>query len=237
MRSPKTVAFVKKTFSPRVTKTYELVNHILTFGFDMLWRRRAAHIAAAAGGTKWADMCTGTGDMALCLSRLAPKGTSIYAVDLSVPMLLKALKKPEARNISFVISDVNALEFPDGSFDLVTISFATRNISLNRDVLTQTFAEFCRVLKPGGRFINLETSQPSSVLIRKLFHFYVRLFVKPLGGLISGNYPAYAYLAYTIPRFYAPEVLSAIIRQAGFEKVTYKKLLFGVAAIHQGTKG
>ncbi len=237
MRSASTDTFVKNTFSPRVSKTYELVNRILTFGFDALWRRRAARIAAAGGGTKWADMCTGTGDMALCLSRLAPEGTSIHAVDLSIPMLLKAQRKPEARNILFVVSDVNALEFPDGSFDLVTISFATRNISLNRDVLAKSFAGFCRILKPGGLFVNLETSQPSSVLIRKLYHFYVRLFVKPAGGLISGNYPAYAYLAYTIPRFYTPEELSVIMREAGFKNVTHKKLLFGVAAIHQGTKG
>jgi len=233
---PKTANFVQRTFSPRVSTTYELVNHILTLGHDVLWRRRAARIAAAPGGTQWADMCTGTGEMAVYLSRLAPCETTIHAIDFSLPMMAEAMKKPEARNINFVISDVKALDFPDESLDLVTISFATRNINLNRDVLIQTFAEFCRVLKPGGRFINLETSQPSSLLIRRLFHFYVKLFVKPVGGLISGSNTGYAYLAHTTPRFFPPEELSDIMCRAGFKNVIYRKLLFGVAAIHQGMK-
>jgi demethylmenaquinone methyltransferase/2-methoxy-6-polyprenyl-1,4-benzoquinol methylase len=74
------------------------------------------------------------------------------------------------------------------------------------------------------------------LLARRLFHFYVRSFVKGVGGLISGSYTAYAYLAHTIPRFYPPEELSDIMRRAGFKNVRYRKLLFGVAAIHQGTK-
>jgi demethylmenaquinone methyltransferase/2-methoxy-6-polyprenyl-1,4-benzoquinol methylase len=232
----KTANLVQKVFSQSVSSTYELVNHILTFGFDALWRRKAAQFAAAPGGTEWADMCTGTGEMAVYLRRLAPAGTSIHAVDLSLPMMAEAMKKPEAQGIDFVVSDVKALDFPDDSLDLLTISFATRNINLNRELLIQTLAEFHRVLKPGGRFINLETSQPSSLLIRRLFHFYVRLVVKPIGGLISGSFTGYAYLAHTIPRFYPPEELSSLLCQAGFKNVAYKKLLFGVAAIHQGMK-
>lgn len=231
-----TASFIREIFSPQVSTTYEVVNHILTFGHDVLWRRRAARIAAAQGGTQWADMCTGTGETAVYLRQLAPPETAIHAVDLSIPMMETAMKKPRARNIFFTVSDVKALHFPDNSLDLITISFATRNINLNRDVLTQTFAEFCRVLKPGGRFINLETSQPTSRLTRKFFHAYVKLFVKPVGGLISGSYRGYAYLKNTIPRFYPPEELSDIMRRAGFKNVTYKKLMFGIAAIHQGMK-
>jgi len=231
-----TTKFIQRAFSPSVSTTYELVNHIFTLGHDVLWRKRAARIAAAQGGTQWADMCTGTGEMAVCLSRLAPCETSIHAVDFSLPMMAEAMKKPEAQNIDFVVSDVKALDFPDESLDLVTISFATRNINLNKEVLTQTFAEFHRILKPGGRFINLETSQPSSLLIRRFFHFYVRLLVKPLGGLISGSHTGYAYLAHTIPRFYPPEELSDIMCQAGFKNVVFRKQLFGIAAIHQGMK-
>jgi demethylmenaquinone methyltransferase/2-methoxy-6-polyprenyl-1,4-benzoquinol methylase len=234
---PTTADSVQKTFTPGVAATYELVNHILTFGHDIIWRRQAARLGAAYGGTQWADMCTGTGEMAVCLCRLAPSEASVHAVDFSLPMMAEAMKKPEALKINFVASDVNALAIPDDSLDLVTISFATRNISLNRDVLTRTFAEFHRVMKPGGRFINLETSQPSSRMIRWLFHAYVKLFVKPLGGLISGSHNGYAYLKHTIPRFYPPEELGDIMGQAGFENVTYKRLMFGIAAIHQGMKG
>jgi demethylmenaquinone methyltransferase/2-methoxy-6-polyprenyl-1,4-benzoquinol methylase len=234
---PVTASAVYKIYSPSVSRTYEMVNHMLTFGLDVLWRRKAARVAAASGGTRWADVCTGTGEMAVCLSRLAPLETTVHAVDLSVPMMDVARKKPEAQNIAFVVSDVKALEFPDNSLDLITIAFATRNINVNRDALIQTFAEFRRVLKPGGRFINLETSQPSSRLIRWLFHAYVKLFVKVVGGAISGSYSAYAYLRHTIPRFYPPEELRDIMCRAGFTNVTYRTLMFGVAAIHQGMKG
>jgi demethylmenaquinone methyltransferase/2-methoxy-6-polyprenyl-1,4-benzoquinol methylase len=233
---PVKASAVHKIFSPIVSRTYEVVNHILTFGLDVLWRRRAARIGAIAGGTQWADMCTGTGEMAVYLGRLARPETTVYAVDFSRPMIDVAKKKPEAQDILFVVSDVTALEFPDDSFDLITISFATRNINLDKDALTRTFAEFCRVLKPGGRFVNLETSQPSSRLIRWLFHAYVKLFVKPVGGLISGSYTGYTYLKHTIPRFYPPEKLRDIMYRAGFTNVTYRKLMFGIAAIHQGIK-
>ena len=236
MTKPATASSVQKVFSEQVSATYELVNHILTLGHDALWRRRAARIAAASGGTQWADMCTGTGEMAVYLSRLAPPETTVHAVDFSLPMIEVARKKPEAQNITFVVSDVKALEFPDDSLDVITIAFATRNINLNRDALVKTFAEFYRVLRPGGRFVNLETSQPSSRLIRRLFHAHVKLFVKPVGGLVSGSYKAYAYLKHTIPRFYPPEELSDIMCQAGFKDVTYQKLMFGIAAIHQGIK-
>jgi demethylmenaquinone methyltransferase/2-methoxy-6-polyprenyl-1,4-benzoquinol methylase len=231
-----TAESVRRIFSSRLAATYELVNHLLTFGLDSIWRGRAARIAAASGGTQWADMCTGTGEMAVCLSRLAPRGTAVRGVDFSLPMLDLAKKKPGAENIDFIHSDVKALEFPDDSLDVITITFATRNINLSRDTLIQTFAEFYRVLKPGGLFVNLETSQPSSRLVRRLFHAYVKLCVKPVGGLISGSYEGYAYLKHTIPRFYPPEELSDIMRQAGFKDVRYRRLMFGIAAIHQGIK-
>ncbi|MHC4642406.1 MAG: ubiquinone/menaquinone biosynthesis methyltransferase [Planctomycetota bacterium] len=232
---PDNTGFVQSVFS-EVPATYELVNHVLTLGLDVVWRKRAARIAAAASGGQWADMCTGTGEMAVYLSRLAPKGTKIYAIDFSGPMMTKAAKKPQAKHIHFVTSDIKALPFPNESFDLITISFATRNINLSKDILIRSFAEFYRVLKPGGRFVNLETSQPSSSLIRRLFHLYIKLFVKLIGSRISGSRAGYAYLATTIPRFYAPEELADILCRAGFQEVTFQKLLFGVAAIHQGMK-
>ncbi|MHC4424625.1 MAG: ubiquinone/menaquinone biosynthesis methyltransferase [Planctomycetota bacterium] len=232
---PEKTGFVERVFS-EVPATYELANHILTLGLDVVWRKRAAKIAATADGGQWADMCTGTGEMAACLSRLAPEGTKIYAIDFSAPMLEEAKRKPEADRIDFVASDIKALPFPDASFDLVTMSFATRNINLSKEILIQSFAEFCRVLKPGGRFVNLETSRPSFWPVRRCFHLYVRLFVKSIGSRVSGSRTAYTYLAHTIPRFYSAEELADIMRQAGFKKVAFKQHLFGAVAIHQGMK-
>ncbi len=234
---PQTDNAVEQIFSSKVSRTYELVNHVLTFGFDVLWRRRFTRLAASGGGTEWADLCTGTGETAMYLRRLAPEGVTVHAVDFSRAMMAEAEKKPEGKGIDFIVADVKALPFEDASLDLITMSFATRNINLSREALTQTFAEYYRVLKPGGRFVNLETSQPSSGLLRAIFHGFVKGWVKLIGGALSGARPAYAYLAHTIPRFYPPEELAAILGDAGFETVTFKRLLFGMAAIHESTKG
>ena len=232
---PSSSTSVQRIFAG-VPATYERVNHILTLGLDIIWRRRAARIAATAGGSQWADVCTGTGETAAYLTRLAPKGAKIYAVDFSLPMLEEARRKPEAVHIVFVSCDIKELPFPDESLDLITMSFAARNINMSRDVLVQGIAEFYRVLKRGGRFVNLETSRPAFLPIRKLRDLYVKLFVEFTGSRISGSKIAYAYLANTIPRFYPAEELADIIREAGFEEATFQRLLFGVAAIHQGMK-
>ena len=231
----KQASSIERMFS-EVPATYELVNHILTLGLDIIWRRRAAKIAASAGGGQWADMCTGTGEMAACLSRLAPEGTTIFGIDFSKPMLEQAKRKPEAARINFVTSDIKVLDFPDENFDLITMSFATRNINLSKDVLIQSFGEFYRILKPGGRFVNLETSRPSFWPVKMCFNLYVRLFVKSIGSCISGSRDAYTYLATTIPRFYSAEELADIICQAGFDKVTFQQYIFGAVAIHQAMK-
>ncbi len=228
-------AFVKKVFST-VPTTYERINHILTFGFDIIWRKKAVKIATSYGGTEWVDLCTGTGETAAYLSRLASAGTNVSAVDLSPEMMAEALKKPEAKNINFIIADVKELPFEDESIDLITISFATRNINLNKEALLKSFSEFYRVLKPGGRFINLETSQPHIGFIKMLFHLFIKLFVKQIGSRMSGSMSGYLYLSKTIPKFYTAPQLADIIRQSGFSDVTFKRLLFGIAAIHQGTK-
>lgn len=219
-----------------VAQTYELVNHVLTLGLDILWRRKAAREASKKGGSYWLDVCSGTGEMALNLSRLADDSVKIVSVDFCRAMLESGRKKRKIPNLSPVLADAARLPFPDETFDIVTISFATRNINPNKDILTAHFREFCRILKPGGHFINLETSQPSSKKIQKLFHFYIKLAVKPLGYLISGSKAGYSYLSFTIPRFYNRAELSTIIRESGFSRVTHRRLFFGVAAIHTAQK-
>ncbi len=227
---------IERIFS-EVPATYEKVNHILTLGLDIRWRALAAEIAAAgAGPGEWVDMCTGTGEMAVYLKRLAPDGTRVRGVDLSDAMLAEARSKPEAEHIDFMQAGITDLPFPDDSIDLVTMSFATRNVNLSREALARAFAELHRVLKPGGLFVNLETSQPSSALLRKCFHLYVRLLVRPVGRSVSGSKVAYGYLSRTIPRFYMPEDLAGIMREAGFGEVYFRRLLLGAAAIHEARK-
>lgn len=226
---------IEKIFS-EVAVSYEKVNHLLTFNLDRRWRRRAAGVAAEQGGKLWLDACSGTGEMAQSLAALAPVATKIFAVDFNHAMIAQGLKRAPPSKIAFLISDVQALPFPDKSFELVTISFATRNINLNRHALLNQFKEFHRILKPGGCFVNLETSQPHSRIIKKIFHLYVRTFIPMTGTLISSSKAGYRYLASTICRFYRPEELSQILYQAGFSSVSHQSLLLGAVAIHRAQK-
>jgi demethylmenaquinone methyltransferase/2-methoxy-6-polyprenyl-1,4-benzoquinol methylase len=226
---------IKKMFA-QVPETYEVVNHVLTLGLDTIWRKRAARLAATGGGSRWLDVCSGTGEMAVYLSRLAGRGTTVFASDFCKPMLDRAREKRNAAGILFALGDTRFLPFKDNSFDLVTISFATRNINVTSEHLVDCLREFHRILRPGGRFVNLETSQPRSGLIRALVHFYVRTFVAPIGAAISRSKAGYSYLSRTIPRFYEAEEFQEIIRSSGFRRVDFKRLVFGVAAIHEAVK-
>jgi demethylmenaquinone methyltransferase/2-methoxy-6-polyprenyl-1,4-benzoquinol methylase len=226
---------VQKIYT-EVAETYEMVNHILTFGLDIFWRKKTAKIAARLGGTLWLDICSGTGEMAHRLSGCAAEEVQIFAVDFSLSMLARAKQKSHGSNLFFSIAEAGSLPFPDECFDLVTISFATRNLNLRRDVLEFYLKEFFRVLKPGGYFLNLETSQPSLQAIRRIFHSYIRFIVGPVGWFFSGSKAGYRYLSFTIPRFPTPEEFTSILQDTGFSCVVYQKFFLGVSALHTATK-
>ncbi len=227
---------VQKIFS-EVVETYELVNHLLTCGLDIKWRKRAARIASQTEGDVWLDICTGTGEMARNLDRFARGNIKIISLDFCFSMLLEARKKKiENREISFIQSDVRFLPFNDETIDVVTISFATRNLGLNSQALLPYFREFWRVLKPGGNFINLETSQPRLRIIRRLLHFYARVVVRLAGSALSGSKSGYAYLSYTIPRFIPARELKLTLGEAGFISVRMFRLFLGIAYIHIAQK-
>ncbi|MDQ1353521.1 MAG: demethylmenaquinone methyltransferase / 2-methoxy-6-polyprenyl,4-benzoquinol methylase, partial [Acidobacteriota bacterium] len=171
--------------------------------------------------------------------RRLPSPNRIIAADFSAQMLAQAAAKIHEKgisNISFTFADALLLPFADNSFDAVTISFATRNLDAHQGHLLQAFREFHRVLKPGGCFFNLETSQPPLKIIRWFFHLYVKLTVKPIGWMISGSKSSYAYLSSSIRSFYPAPELEALLYEAGFKTVVYQRFLFGAAAIHQACK-
>lgn len=221
----------------RVHRRYRLVNYLLTMGLDRRWRRRAARIAAEeASGGRWLDACTGTGDMAFRLSEAAPEGTSVYGLDFTMPMIRTALEDPRSEEVDFVLGNTATLPFRESSFDLVTVSFSTRNMNLSLEALTGAFREFRRVLRPGGLFLNLETSQPSSAVIRRAFHLLVGLYVAPVGRMVSGAGEAYRYLSGSIPRFYDPGKLASIMKEAGFVEISFLPMTMGAVALHRGRK-
>ena len=226
---------LQKIFS-EVPQTYEMTNHVLTMGMDMIWRGKAARLAAQFGGQRWLDICSGTGDTAMLLRRLAGPRTMVVSQDFCMPMLRKGMSKPGSDKISFCISNARSHSFKDNTFDVATISFATRNINSGRETLTRYFKEFHRILKPGGKFINLETSQPRNKMLRRLFHLYVRHAVMPIGYAISGSKAAYKYLSSTIPVFFGSEELSDILYEAGFKSVSFSRMTLGACAIHVAVK-
>ena len=115
--------------------TYELVNHVLTFGLDIFWRKMAGRIAVRAGGTWWLDVCSGTGEMARELSSRGSEETVVVAADFTAAMLIHKRDELAERRISLVVADTARLPFPDDFFDLLTIAFATRNLNPNRPAL------------------------------------------------------------------------------------------------------
>jgi demethylmenaquinone methyltransferase/2-methoxy-6-polyprenyl-1,4-benzoquinol methylase len=216
---------------------YELVNHMMTLGLDLGWRRAAAKAASReAGAGVWADICTGTGELAVLLSGLAPEGTRIAAVDFSLEMLAEAGRKRDAGRIDFIAARAGTLPFRDETFDLVTMAFATRNINTSREELTAAFAEFHRVLKPGGSFVNLETSQSASPMFKAIYRAYIKYFASKIGNLLTGTRTGYSYLASSIPLFHDAPALAAIMKEAGFKEVRYRRLFLGAAAIHHARK-
>ncbi len=219
-----------------VPSRYDLVNHVITLGLDKRWRRLAAQTCLENRPQAILDLGCGTGDLAISIARLAGKYTEIVGIDYSQPMLDKAQKKAAkagvGKLIRFINGDATSLPFPDAHFDCVGISFAFRNLTYKNPLALAHLAEVKRVLKPGGRYVIVESSQPENRLIRALFHFYLRIFVAPVGIILSGNPGAYRYLSESIKRFYSPSEIRDMMLAAGFRDIRYRPLFFGAAGIH-----
>jgi demethylmenaquinone methyltransferase/2-methoxy-6-polyprenyl-1,4-benzoquinol methylase len=215
---------------------YDLLNHILSFGLDKGWRRRVASETRKIDCQKILDVCTGTGDMAIELSRQWKGKVHIEAVDFSQELIdigRKKLRKARLNStISFGESNAEALPYKDEQFDVVTITFGLRNI-MNR---IQALKEFHRVTKPGGLFLCLEFSQPVHKVFSTLYSFYLIKLV-PLIAFVLGSDPdAYRYLGMTIKDFSTPQKLVHLIESAQWEDVRHVPLAGGIVALHQGRK-
>jgi len=223
-----------------VPPRYDLVNRVVTLGLDRRWRRRAALACLAGRPRRVLDLGCGTGDLAVSIAGLAPKGVEIIGLDYSPPMLAQARRKAlQARvndSIDFIHGEAVHLPFPDASFDAVGISFAFRNLTYKNPLGPFSLAEVRRVLRPGGRYVVVESSQPENRFVRALFHLYLRAFVGPVGTLVSGNRAAYRYLTESVVRFYPPKEVREMLLAEGFRDVSYHPLLFGAAGIYIAIK-
>jgi demethylmenaquinone methyltransferase / 2-methoxy-6-polyprenyl-1,4-benzoquinol methylase len=217
-----------------VPPSYDMLNRVLTFGQDELWRKKAASLCIENNPETILDLCCGTGDLTIHLKRKATPGTEIKALDFSPPMLELARMKASRQNLSkieFIQGDAAAMPFSDNYFDSVGIAFAFRNLTYHNPDRDKFLAEILRVLKPGGRLVIVETSQPKSTLFRKLFHWQLRWITAPVGGLISGQYEAYKYLAHSASNYHDIGELEELLTEAGFTSVSTRHLMGGITGL------
>jgi demethylmenaquinone methyltransferase/2-methoxy-6-polyprenyl-1,4-benzoquinol methylase len=219
----------------RIVHRYDLLNHLLSLGRDVFWRRAAARRIKSFRTKRILDLASGTGDMALTLAEQHHE-TAVFALDFNYPMLARARDKiTDSRyhnRIKVNVGDALHLPFAAQTFDSLTMAFGIRNIPDR----VQALNEMLRVLVPGGKAVILELTFPRWSFIRRLYATYLNRLIPWLGGLISGQGQAYQYLADSIMDFPDPARFCRIMSEAGFCRTGFLKLTFGIAVIHWGEK-
>lgn len=242
-RSRKTAAvptakarLVRDHFS-RIAEKYDLANDILSFGLQRPWKRMAVRLLDLQPGDRVLDVCGGTADLSLLAAHKAGGLGRVMVYDFNREMLEvgwdKVSKASLEGRILLVQGDAEGISFKESSFDAAIVGFGIRNLTR----LEQGFREMHRVLKPGGRLVCLEFSQPSAPWFRRLYDLYSFSIIPLVGKILAGSWEAYTYLTGSIRAFPSPENLSATLKEIGFTRVTYRSLTGGIAIIHRGFKG
>ncbi len=225
---------IEKMFSG-IAPRYDLANHLLSLGLDIGWRRRLVRKASAGRPQTVVDLCTGSGDVAFALQKQLEPTASVRGLDFCADMLAEAEKKKAARpatgNLTFGVGDCLNLPLADSSVDALTIAWGLRNL----EDRARGLGEMRRVLKPGGKLLVLDNSQPEG-WTASLVRFYLNVVMPPLGGLITGRPEAYRYLATSTAGFPSRPVLAQELTKAGFAQVRHEALGLGCVALHEATK-
>ena len=212
---------------------YDLLNHLLSGGVDLYWRRRALAAVRRRGPARVLDLATGTGDFARAAGRLAPG--RVVGVDVAVDMVRIARAKlgdASGRGPDMMAGDAEMLPFRDRCFDLVTVAFGARNFGS----VGAGLAEAERVLRSEGEVIVLEFSEPTLPVFRQLYGFYFNRVLPLVGGLISGNREAYSYLPRSVGSFPQGTEFLELMEAAGFTDTRAMPLTLGICAVYQGRK-
>jgi demethylmenaquinone methyltransferase/2-methoxy-6-polyprenyl-1,4-benzoquinol methylase len=218
-----------------IAPSYDLLNHLLSMGLDRRWWGRAARSFREVLGRPEArvlDLCCGTGDMTAALLKERPvDGVAVTGLDFSGEMLERARVKYVGANAEWVKGDAMHLPYADGSFDLVTAAFGFRNLTNYAEGL----AEIYRVLAPGGWLGILECNQPDG--LRGFgYGIYFRHVLPVVGGMISGERAAYAYLPASVARFPRPKQMLGMMKEAGFVEGAWDGYLLRAAGLYRGVK-
>lgn len=217
-----------------ISGTYDGLNRVISFGFDLRWRKKVVELVAANAPGEVLDIATGTGDLAIALAN-GCQGR-ITGLDLSPGMLAigkkKVLKEGLTDRVSMVVGDSEALPFEDNRFDAVTVAFGVRNF----EALEKGLSEIFRVLKPGAAFVVLETSVPAKWPYRQGYRLYTRHILPRIGILFSKDRSAYAYLSESAAAFPSGEAFNNILGKIGFIAMEHRPQTFGVASIYVARK-
>lgn len=218
-----------------IAKTYDFLNHFLSFGIDIYWRKKFLKNLPDLKKIEALDLATGTGDVPLVLIT-DPKVQNITAIDLSREMMAigraKVKRKKLSDRIHFHIGDGVSIPCVDHSFDLVTISFGIRNFSDP----SKSLKDIMRVLKPGGRCLIMEFSIPKSKIIKALYFLYFRRILPFIGNILSRHKDAYSYLNQSVEDFPYGDEFLGLMDKAGFKNTKKQILSFGIATLYSGDK-
>ncbi|PAV29499.1 bifunctional demethylmenaquinone methyltransferase/2-methoxy-6-polyprenyl-1,4-benzoquinol methylase [Virgibacillus profundi] len=219
----------------KIYNKYDSMNSIISFQRHKAWRKDVMKRMKVEKGSKALDVCCGTGDWSIALANAVGSDGEVTGLDFSQNMLSIAKnKKKELKLNQLNLIHGNAMELPfeDNSFDYVTIGFGLRNVP---DYLT-VLKELNRVVKPGGKVVCLETSQPTLIGYRQLYYFYFRFIMPLIGRLFAKSYKEYAWLNESARDFPDKKELRKMFLKAGFSQVQVKSYTGGVAAMHMGFK-
>ena len=230
IEEPEKAVRVRKMFG-RISRSYDLMNRLMTFGQDRSWRRYVVRKAALPKGGRLLDVGTGTGDIALeALSR--DPALSVTAADFSLRMMQVGRRRPAGQKVLWCQADALQLPFPDATFDAVTSGYLVRNVTDVR----QAFEEQMRVVKPGGRVVCLDTSPVPRSALRPFVVFHLKVVIPLLGYLLTRNRAAYMYLPESTQAFMTPDQLASIMRNVGLKDVSYRRFMLGTMAVHTGLR-
>ncbi|MEJ5994295.1 bifunctional demethylmenaquinone methyltransferase/2-methoxy-6-polyprenyl-1,4-benzoquinol methylase UbiE [Pedobacter sp. Du54] len=218
-----------------ISGTYDFLNHFLSLGIDIIWRRKAIKELRALHPQVILDVATGTGDFAFeSISILHPK--KVIGVDISKGMLAIANKKIKERNLNDVFSvqlgDSEGLNFEDNTFDAITVAFGVRNY----ENLEKGLADMLRVLKPNGKIVILEFSKPRNFPIKQGYNLYFKYITPFFGQLFSKDKQAYTYLPESVAAFPDGDTFTALMEKVGYKHTKHRSLTFGISAIYTGIK-
>ena len=224
---------VAKMFN-NISKRYDFLNHTLSLGIDILWRKRAIRLLKPYGPKKILDIATGTGDFAIEAMSLKPD--EITGVDISEGMLNVGRKKIAKKNldqaITLELGDSENLRFEDNNFDAVIVAFGVRNF----ETLKKGLQEMFRVTKPGGHVVIIEFSKPQQFPVKQLYNFYFKAILPKVGKFVSKDNAAYEYLPESVAAFPDGDKFLSILNNVGYKQTKWIPLTTGISSIYWASK-